>query len=493
MAKTLDESVRASKPIVVAEVIKCGEQIMIPENMTPEEAIESIRRRMEYENKETVMTTTVDCFPWDGAVSLHNVLTAKYGFAEGVTIPGTWFRPDQPPEMHNIEVDYNKKQLIPWGRMQVPGIEGYLQTGYARAGGRFVFQLTAKIKRRDEASMQEIFDLVQGECKRSSIYKGKAIKLRFKTDSGEKEQLPEPKFLNAYAVDENMLVFSDTLMGSINTNLFTPIKFARKCLQEGIPLKRGVLLGGNYGTGKTLAAAVASKFAVMSGITYIYCARADELKDAIEFAKQYQSPAAVVFCEDVDRVITGDRSVAMDDILNTIDGIDSKNSHIIVVLTTNHLEQINPAMLRPGRLDAVIEVQPPDSKAVEQLVRNYAGRTLPLGTDLTRVGEVLQGQIPAVIAEVVKRAKLSQLGLQDGEGPLDKLSQEALLDAAATMTGQIDLLQRMIDRGKEKPAPELDTALVGAVKKAMNGHLEAFTNTQRRVKGIGDAVGVSLD
>ena len=39
----------------------------------------------------------------------------------------------------------------------------------------------------------------------------------------------------------------------------------------------------------------------------------------------------------------------MDDVLNIIDGIDSKKANIITVLTTNDLEGINPAMLRPGR------------------------------------------------------------------------------------------------------------------------------------------------
>lgn len=482
MAQSLDKAAKASQPIVVAEVIRMGEAITIPDGMSCEEAIESIRRRLDYENKETSMTTTVDLFPWDGAVALHNVLTAKYGFVEGVTIPGTWFDPEQPPEMHNIEVAYGVKKLIPWGRMQVPGVEGYLQTGVARQGGRYVFQLNATVKRRHEATIQDIFEAVAVEAKRSSIYRGKAIKLRFKSDSGEKIALPEPKFLNALAVDESMLVFTDEIMQAVRTNLFTPITRAKDCIANGIPIKRGVLLGGMYGTGKTLAAAVASKLAVQHAITYIYVPRADELKDAIEFAKQYQSPAAVVFCEDVDRVITGDRSVAMDDILNTIDGIDSKSSNILVVLTTNHLEQINPAMLRPGRLDAVIKVEPPDAKAVGKLIRNYAGGTIGPDVNLDIVGHKLQGNIPAVIAEVVKRAKLSQLGLQAPGTYVTDLTEEALVDAAYSMESQIKLLNDMIEKGKEKPPAELAEALQGVVKKAMNGHFEDFGTTQKRIK-----------
>lgn len=492
MAQSIQEAAKKTAT-VVADVIRLGEKITIPDGMTIPEAISSLKRAQEYEEKETAFSDTFDVFPWDGAVGLHRVLTAKYGFAEGVTIPGTWFTPDQPPEMRNIEIGFNRKELIPWGRLQVPNVSGYLQTGYARQGGRIVFQLNAVVKRKDEVVMRELFDLLRVEVRNNSIYRGKAIKIRFKTESGETEQLPEPKFLNANAVDEGMLVFSEAIMNSVRTNLFTPIRRARDCIANGIPIKRGVLLGGMYGTGKTLAAAVASKYAVQAGVTYIYVPRADELKPAIEFAKQYQSPAAVVFCEDVDRVITGERSVAMDDILNTIDGIDSKNSHILVVLTTNHLEQINPAMLRPGRLDAVIEVLPPDAKATERLARNYAGSALPFDENLTEFGELMKGNIPAVVAEVVKRAKLEQLGLQEEGTPVQNITAEALKNAAATMTRQIKLLNDMIEKGKEKPPESLSEALKGVVKHAMNGHLESFTNTQKRVKAVGEMHGVKLD
>src|SRR5690606_20126549 len=132
--------------------------------------------------------------------------------------------------------------------------------------------------------------------------------------------------------------------------------------------------------------------AVQNGITYLYVPRADELKDAIEFAKLYQNPASVVFCEDIDRVTKGERSVAMDDILNIIDGIDTKTANIMVVLTTNHMDNINPAMLRPGRLDAVIPVTPPDAKAVERLIRVYAKGAVRADEDLAHVGATLAGR-----------------------------------------------------------------------------------------------------
>ncbi len=190
----------------------------------------------------------------------------------------------------------------------------------------------------------------------------------------------------------------------MKTNLFTPIERTEHCRRLKIPLKRGVLLEGPYGTGKTLTAFVTAKKCADNGWTFIMLDRVSGLKDALTFARMY-SPA-VVFAEDIDRVVAGERSVSMDDVLNNIDGVESKGTEIITILTSNHAENINRAMLRPGRLDAVLHIVAPDAKAAEKLMRLYA-RGLILDTeDLTNAGVELNGQIPAVIREVVERSKL---------------------------------------------------------------------------------------
>jgi transitional endoplasmic reticulum ATPase len=143
------------------------------------------------------------------------------------------------------------------------------------------------------------------------------------------------------------------------------------------------------------------------GWTFIYIKDASELPRALQFAKQYQP--ALVFAEDVDRHVTGERTDKMDMILNTLDGIDTKHTEIMVVLTTNHLDQVNQAMLRPGRLDVILNIVPPDAKAVERLVRVYARGRLDGAADLARAGELLAGFTPAVVREVVERAKLGSI------------------------------------------------------------------------------------
>jgi len=461
--------------MVTADIVRLGDKILIPEEMDYADAIRTIKERAEYENKVTQMSTTIDVHPFDGANALVTVLSNIYGWAQGIPTPG--FFGDEPPQMIDVEVGVGKTKLIPWGRFEVPNVKGFIQTHVTNKNGRVMFAITAEIVRRDEPTVRRIFDAVTAELKGNSIYKGKALKIRFKGDDGDVMSMPDIKFMTADLGPEN-LIFSQTLMRMVTTNLFTPISRAQECLENGIPIKRGVLLGGPYGTGKTLAATAAAKLAVEAGITYIYIPRADELSMAIQFAQQYQSPACVVFCEDIDRVVAGERSVAMDDILNIIDGIDSKRSHTIVVLTTNHMELINPAMLRPGRLDAVIEVTAPDAEAVQKLVRLYGG-SLVEGADLAPVAALLEGQIPAVIAEVVKRAKLAQMTYQPKGEPITKLTSDALVDAAHTIKGQTELLKRAMT--PPDAAPTIDGLMRAAMDDVVSGRVPTAHDNAKMV------------
>lgn len=449
----------------VAEIERVGEKLVIPAVMTVQAAIELLQNRLEYEKEVVHVRRSVDVFPWDGALALDRVLTRKYGWAPAKATQG-FFGPN-PPQIITVDVAYGKVASVPWGAFQLPTIDGTINCGVDWKDNRLVFEMTAKVKRKSEDEVNALFDEVAADAIANSIYRGKAIKLRFCDDSGDRMKIPQVQFLDAQSIDENNLVYSDEIMAAVRTNLFTPIQRATDCLANGIPVKRGVLLGGVYGTGKTMAAAVASKLAEQNGITFIYCARADELNLAIEFAKQYQSPAACVFCEDIDRVMDGARSVQIDDILNTIDGIDSKASNVIVVLTTNKLDNITPAMLRPGRLDAVIEVLPPDARAVERLLRVYGRGLIPLSEDLSLVGEVLNGQIPAIIAEVLKRAKLSQLSLLQPGERIQHLSAEALLDAARTLTSQIRLIERQSEKENSRVEDTFGAALGKIVANAV--------------------------
>lgn len=383
MAKTLEKAVPVTN---VAEVVHMGEKLILPEGLSIAAAIDLLYRRAEYLDAKVDILEKFDVFPFDGAYALSQVIIERYGWAEGKSIRSMFG--EKKPQIYRIANSPTTKVDVPWGKFQLPNIDGMLNTGHDKGpAGRAVFVLSAQVKRSDEPTIRALFDSLRVYLKEHSLYRGKAIKLRFRDDAGEPLEMPEPEFIDVSDVHPECLLLNDDLMASINANLFTPITRVDDCLQNGIKVKRGVLLGGKYGTGKTLAATVAARLAQDSGITYLYSPRANELGDAIAFAKQYQSPACVVFCEDIDREVTGTRTVAMDDILNILDGIDTKSENIITVLTTNHLDNVNQAMLRPGRLDAIINVEAPDARTAERLVRYYGGTAINENEDLSSVGD----------------------------------------------------------------------------------------------------------
>jgi transitional endoplasmic reticulum ATPase len=423
----------------VAEIVHHGEKLILPEGLAIPAAIDLLMRRAEYLEAVVSINEKFDVFPFDGAYGLSQVIISRYGWAEGKSQKNMFG--ETKPQVYKIASSHNTKVDVPWGKFELPNIDGMLMTGSDKGpAGRAVFTLSAEVKRKDEPTIRALFDELRAYLKEHSLYRGKAIKIRFRDDNGNPVSMPEPEFINVEGVHRDNLLLNEDLMNSINANLFTPITRVKDCLANGIKIKRGILLGGPYGTGKTLAATVAASLAQESGITYVYTPRANELGDAIAFAKQYQSPACVVFCEDIDRDVTGVRTVKMDDILNILDGIDTKSENIITVLTTNHLDNVNQAMLRPGRLDAIIDVVTPDAPTAIRLVRHYGGEAIRDDEDLSLVGEALQGQIPAVIEETVKRAKLFQLTLLESGAAVTDISAEAIRQAAVTMTTQIELL-----------------------------------------------------
>lgn len=446
MSRNLTE---AQQQVEVATIKYHSDSLMIPNGMSVQSAIDLLERQRDYLEEKVAISRVFDAFPFDGANALAECLTKQFGWAAAESTPG--FFGSTPPQMLTIEVGFNETRRVPWGRFSLPGIKGYIETSVSRKDGRIAFAIEGTVKRKDEGNIEALLDGVAEYLKVNSIYAGKAIKIRFLDDNGNMLPMPEPKFLDTAYISRDMLVYSKEVEQAIETNLFTPITRMNDCIANDIPVKRGVLLGGPYGTGKTMAATVASRLAVDAGITYVYVPHSDELALAIEFAKQYDRTACVIFCEDIDRSVTGERSVEMDDILNILDGIDTKSSKIITVLTTNHLENINPAMLRPGRLDAIINVNAPDADAVQRLIRLYGKGTVAADEDLSRAGTMLQGTIPAVIAEVVKRAKLVQLGLQEPGTKVESITGDAIYEAALTIQDQVKLLADMSERKVVEP------------------------------------------
>lgn len=456
---------------------RSGSKLVLPEKMTIDAGIEMLQRIKKYEDETTEIVKKFNGFPWDAAISFSRAMEKQFGWVSAEATPG-FFGP-QPPELISVPTSLSTSVMVPLGRFSLPGIFGHIQTVVTGDRKGSFFYVAATVRRKHEEAINKLFALTDELLATESIYRGKAFKLRLKTDNGEMDHSAMPKFLSLGKVRPSELVFSRDVEEMIATNLYTLIEHRELCQKFKVPGKRGILLSGKYGTGKTLLAYVAAKKCTENGWTFLYCERADELADMVKLAHQYQP--AVVFCEDIDRTVTGERSVEMDDILNIIDGIESKGTELMVILTTNHVENLNRALLRPGRLDAVINVLPPDAEAVGRLIRVYGRGHIPENADLSEVGRLLEGTIPAVIRECTERAKLSQIKLSAGseyEGQL-VITEAALVDAAKSLRNQLDLLA---ERPTEKTASErMGAALQELVKGSHNGDLELIARTVRNI------------
>lgn len=432
---------KVNEALKKVDIVFSGDRMIVPENLTFQEARDALTLRENEESRVVQVREIIDAFPLDGAVAFNQALSEIYGWTN--LIPTESFWGDIPPKMISVEIGYNTCIQIPWGRCTVPKIDGYLETGFAQGEGNLpVFMLCGEVKRKDEKQVLRIAKRVREIIEKQSIYRGKAIKINFRDSDGELRSFDpsfSPKFIDMSRQIPDP-IYPRQVQMSIDTNLFNPVRYSERCRVNGIPLKRGILMEGPFGTGKTLTAYKLASTCVENNWTYLYLEDVRDLGTAIQFAKMYEP--CVLFAEDVDRTTNSGRDAHFDKILNTLDGIESKGRELMVVLTTNAVNSINPAFIRPGRIDTVIQVTPPDSEATVKLIRQYArdheGNSIITGTDeeLAKATEQLVGANAAFVREVVERSKLAAIA---GDGEL-KIRPDDIEAAVISILPHIKLL-----------------------------------------------------
>lgn len=447
-----------------------------PEKMPTLKAIEALQRKHRDEMQAFDLHEIIDAYPLDAAVAFVRAMQNLYGWASS---QGTFFGN---PKMMSVKTGWRDEDVVqvPMGRFMLPGIEEPI-TGEAY-DSKFVIHGT--FRKKDRHILLALATETRRLVREQSIYRGKAIRLT--VDSyGEPDTDKPPTFLNVEDTTEDALIFDKDIEEQINTSILVPIKHTDACRSNKIPLKRGVLLEGPYGTGKSLTARMTANACEKNGFTFILLDDVKGLRTALEFANRYAP--AVVFAEDIDRVMS-ERDDAANDLINTIDGVVSKNAEIMTILTTNFAEKLDPVILRPGRLDAVISLRAPSREAVERLLRSYAGKLLAKDQKVVSAANELAGQIPATIRECVERAKLGMIGRGD-----TKLSDQDLVTAAQTMKAHLALLNRKTP--KESHADKLAASLYAVVagtpedgERPSDGSLAVVTQKVRRISAKVDEI-----
>ncbi len=202
-----------------------------------------------------------------------------------------------------------------------------------------------------------------------------------------------------------------------------PMKYPELFREVGIKPPRGILLYGPPGTGKTLLAkAVANEsnanFISVKGPELLSKWVGESEKHVREmFRKARQVAPCIIFFDEIDSLAPrrggiGDSHVTervVSQLLTELDGLEELKD-VVVIAATNRPDMVDPALLRPGRIERHIYIPPPDKEARKEIFRIHT-KNMPLAEDvsLDELAEKTEGYSGADIEAVCREAGLTAI------------------------------------------------------------------------------------
>ncbi|MFE0026060.1 AAA family ATPase [Amycolatopsis sp. NPDC059021] len=210
---------------------------------------------------------------------------------------------------------------------------------------------------------------------------------------------------------------------SLTEAVLWPLRYPDSFARLGVEPPRGVLLYGPPGGGKTfLVRALAG-----TGALNVFAVKGAELMDkwvgeserAVRelFRRAAEAAPALIFLDEIDALAprrgqssdsgVSDRVVAA--LLTELDGVEPMRE-VVVLGATNRPELVDPALLRPGRLERRVYVPPPDAEARAAILA-ASSRNTPLASDvdLAEVASTLDGYSAADCAALIREAALTAM------------------------------------------------------------------------------------
>ena len=237
-------------------------------------------------------------------------------------------------------------------------------------------------------------------------------KISYSTRDGKDGYIPEVTFKDVAGCQEAIEDLKE---------LADFLKDPEKFHKLGAKVPKGAILSGPPGTGKTLLArAVAGE----AGCAFFSAAGSDFVEMYVGvgasrvrqlFAKAKSEKKAIIFIDEIDAVakIRGnsvnsgndEREGTLNALLHELDGFEKSN--VILLAATNRVELLDPAILRPGRLDRKISVPNPDRKGREDILKiHMKNKPIDKDVDVELIARRTPGMSGAELASIVNEAAI---------------------------------------------------------------------------------------
>jgi SpoVK/Ycf46/Vps4 family AAA+-type ATPase len=204
----------------------------------------------------------------------------------------------------------------------------------------------------------------------------------------------------------------DSVIESLEANIVLPLENDELATEFGLKPKRGVLLAGPPGTGKTtvgraLAHRLQSKFFLIDG-TFISGTQHFYGQINHIFGEAKRNAPAILFIDDSDVIFESGQELGLYRYLLTmLDGLESASAaRVCVMLTAMDVSSLPPALIRSGRIELWLEMPLPDEAARESILRRHIGESSALaGLDVTALVRATEGFTGADLKRLVEDGK----------------------------------------------------------------------------------------